>query len=210
MRGSLSHAVPVSPAVLAPIGVMAAIALSGIWLCHATYFEAATNGKAPAVVEPTDGFPVDEPAPVRHRQTTIGAHLFGTVATAPLTEPKPDPEVSYIANKDLPPEELPLATLGVTVQGIIMHSNHEASYVVLDGSGTQDRSYRTGDEIPGGAAIRYIESNRVVIDRDGELLELPLAELDAVAAQPGSTTINKTQKSTNIARNTRRPLTRSE
>lgn len=74
----------------------------------------------------------------------------------------------------------PETNLNVTLRGIIAANDPDDSWALIaTGNGQGDeKSYRTGARIPGGAVVRGIYADRVLLDRNGHLeaLRLPKSE----------------------------------
>ncbi len=92
-------------------------------------------------------------------------HLFGEAGEEP---PAPPPI----------PEEPPETTLQLTLRGCYsVESQVQALAIIADERG-EERPYRIGDALPGGAVLREIYVNKVLLSRQGkpEVLRLPKEE----------------------------------
>ncbi len=172
---------PALSAIAAPATLLVIVVAGIAWLglrelsvIRATPLAAApqTAPSAPAMAAP---------AP----RATFDALARSTLFGAP--QPLEDAETEEAAPEDTVaddgiPEELPVAALGVTVQGIVFDPGGASSRVLLGGGAAEPRAYAVGDELPGGVTIRHVEATRVVVDHGGELKELPLDEIDARGA----------------------------
>lgn len=69
--------------------------------------------------------------------------------------------------------------LNLKVVGILFSSEDAHSFVILHTQGGGDQSFHVGDSVPGGALIKRITADGVLIERNGvlESLSLPKNEL---------------------------------
>lgn len=118
---------------------------------------------APAVRAPGPTRPLDLPA-------ITNAHLFG--AAPP---PKQD-------GANAPQTSIPLVLTG-TIAG----NDPQNGLAILGQTAQTAKVYAVGDNVPGGAKLHSVYSDRVVIDRDGQLESLALPrQLNAGNAPPPS------------------------
>ncbi|KTC78073.1 type II secretion system protein N [Legionella brunensis] len=75
--------------------------------------------------------------------------------------------------------EIKQSMLDVEVVGIMFDSKKEHSQVIIRAGGGQEKIYSIGDSLPGGAVIKRISANGVVVLHNGvlESLSLPKNEL---------------------------------
>lgn len=77
--------------------------------------------------------------------------------------------------------------LDVTLVGILLANNIDDSQVIIGSASGEERPYRVGDKIPGGALIKRITASGVLVERNGALESLSLPKNDLTfepAAQP--------------------------
>ena len=117
---------------------------------------------APAVRAPGPTRPLDLPA-------ITNAHLFG--AAPP---PKQD-------GANAPQTSIPLVLTG-TIAG----NDPQNGLAILGQSAQSAKVYAVGDNVPGGAKLHSVYSDRVVIDRNGQLESLALPHQTAGSAPPPS------------------------
>lgn len=69
--------------------------------------------------------------------------------------------------------------LDLSIAGIVFSSDPKKSMVIINAPGNQTQTFSIGDIVPGGAKIKQITPDGVVLKRDGELesLSLPKDEL---------------------------------
>ena len=65
--------------------------------------------------------------------------------------------------------DAPETTLGLTLYGITFYEESKNSSAILGFNSNQQRSYKVGDEISNGVLIDFIEKDRVIINREGNL-----------------------------------------
>jgi general secretion pathway protein C len=101
--------------------------------------------------------------------TITGAHLFGA-ALAPKQDGANAPQTS-----------IPLVLTG-TIAG----NDPQNGLAILGQSAQTAKVYAVGDNVPGGARLHSVYSDRVVIDRDGQLESLALPHQVTSTAPPPS------------------------
>lgn len=69
--------------------------------------------------------------------------------------------------------------LDLSLVGIVFSPNRKESQVIINSPGNPTQTFSTGDLVPGGAKIKQITPDGVVLEHDGELesLSLPKNEL---------------------------------
>jgi general secretion pathway protein C len=101
------------------------------------------------------------------------AHLFGA---APVTAQ---------SGRGAPPTSIPLVLTG-TIAG----NDPQNGLAILGQTAQTAKVYAVGDNVPGGAKLHSVYSDRVVIDRDGQLESLALPrQLNAGNAPPPSSAV---------------------
>lgn len=115
----------------------------------------------PAATGPT--VPVTAPAanPGVNVAGIVNAHLFGT-ALAP-------------AGGDS--ASAPATSLNLVLAGTIAGEDPKTGWAIIGESAQAARVYATGASIPGGATLREVYADRVILDRGGRLEALPLPRL---------------------------------
>lgn len=77
--------------------------------------------------------------------------------------------------------------LDVKLVGILLANGVEDSQVIIGSASGEEKSYKLGDKIPGGALIKRITASGVLVERNGVLESLSLPKNDLTfepAAQP--------------------------
>ena len=72
-------------------------------------------------------------------------------------------------------EEAPDTSLKLTLKGVIVSDPPENSVAIIEDSKRQENFYSIGDTIPGGAIMREVHEDKVILERNGkyETLRLP-------------------------------------
>lgn len=123
---------------------------------------------ADGVLAPASKFAVDEEQAARQPAdvAAIGAwHLFGKVeAKRPI---------------EAPPIAVPATPLNLRLVGLFFAERGVGPALALIADGDQlERSYQIGDSLPGGARLKRIEHDQVVVFRNGREESLKLPKLD--------------------------------
>lgn len=116
------------------------------------HFSLAELDKAPPVVN----------SPQSSQNNTVHASLFGEYLSPDLNE-----------------SDIKQSMLNVELVGIMFNAKINESQVIIRSAGGEERGYRAGDKIPGGALIKRILTDGVLLEYQGALerLNLPKQEL---------------------------------
>ena len=106
------------------------------------------------------------------------AHLFGTAA---VVESLRDP-------KDAPKSSIPLV-----LSGIISAEDPQNGLAILGQTSASTKVFAVGDNLPGGAKLHSVYSDRVVIERGGQLETLFLPRQVAAGGAPPSAAVLNTE-----------------
>ena len=80
-------------------------------------------------------------------------------------------EKPKVVSKDLPKTKLRLTLTGVMASG-----QHENASALVEGPDKETLNYRIDDELPGGAILKQVYNDRIVIERAGRLENLVFVE----------------------------------
>lgn len=83
----------------------------------------------------------------------------------------------YVPN-DLNEDSVKKSMLDVTLVGILLADKMEESQVIIRSSSGEEKTYKLGDKIPGGASIKRIMAGGVLVERNGNLESLSLPKND--------------------------------
>jgi general secretion pathway protein C len=98
-------------------------------------------------------------------------HLFGQVQVA-------------VAPVRPPPEQVPETTLKLDLKGILASSDPAFARAIIADPSRKEDFYGIDDKLPGGAVVKEIHSDRIILSRNGRLetLKLPKELLDSASA----------------------------
>lgn len=83
------------------------------------------------------------------------------------------------------PVDAPETRLALSLRGLLHHSRQEEALAIISASNNgQEKTYRVGDNLPGGTSIHAIQADRVILLRNGrhETLTLPKDRLEMIQA----------------------------
>ncbi|KTD52605.1 type II secretion system protein N [Legionella quateirensis] len=83
----------------------------------------------------------------------------------------------YVPN-DLNEGNVKKSMLNVSLVGILFADKTDESQVIIRSSSGEEKTYKIGDKIPGGAVIKRIMAGGVLVERDGNLESLSLPKND--------------------------------
>lgn len=86
---------------------------------------------------------------------------------------------------DLNEADIKQSMLNVELVGILLADNMEDSQVIIRDAGGEEHNYRIGDPISGGAVIKRIMVDAVVVEHDGSLERLNLIK-DELTFEPAA------------------------
>ena len=129
---------------------------------------------------PTAAARVEAPAPAAAPAlaSLATSELFGHFdpQAAHATEATTKASKPLAASGDHAPSDLPEATLGLSLQGVVYRATAVDRRAIIAGGGPTAEAHRIGDTLSGDATIRFIEARRVVVEQNGELKALTFAE----------------------------------
>lgn len=80
-------------------------------------------------------------------------------------------------------EKLPETTLRLTLSGVMAGKDNIQASALIEGPDRQTRSYRIDEEVPGGAILREVHPDRVVLERSGRLENLIFEDTRPIGIQ---------------------------
>lgn len=147
------------------------------------------------------------PAPQQIRQARSTPRL------APVAELSLFGQVEQVLAAGGGPVDAPETRLNLTLRGVLATGSPVARAIISAG-GSEERSYRVGDSLPGGATLDQVLADRIILQRAGrfEALYLPKDKEPVTISsvvQPSSnraqTSSNRGQTSSNQGGSVRRP-----
>lgn len=121
----------------------------------------AGTGTAPALSNAQAAVPVVQQPPRRANVAAIAnAHIFGQ----PAPPEKPPQDASNAPQTSMP----------LVLTGIISDDDPRNGLAILGENAAAAKVYAVGDNVPGGARLHSVYSDRVLLDREGQLESLAL------------------------------------
>jgi len=80
-------------------------------------------------------------------------------------------------------EKLPQTTLRLTLSGVMAGKDNILASALIEGPDRQTRNYRVDEEVPGGAILREVYADRVVLERDGRFENLIFEDTRPIGIQ---------------------------
>ncbi len=80
-------------------------------------------------------------------------------------------------------EKLPETSLKLTLTGVLAGKDNLQASALIEGPDRQTRSYRVDEEVPGGATLKQVYPDRVVLERSGRLENLIFVETRPIGIQ---------------------------
>lgn len=126
-------------------------------------------------------FLLDKAMLVSHDQT------MNTTNTLQKTSPRVKKSVAIFGDyvpKNINEAEVKQSMLDMKVVGIMFAKNSKKSHVILQTSSGQEQTFMVGDELPGGAVIKGITPDGVLVMRNGSLESLSLPKTTLIFEPP--------------------------
>ncbi len=86
-----------------------------------------------------------------------------------------DPSQKPIIQKPVV-KDLPKTKLNLTLTGVMTSDSQETASALIQGPDRETVYYRVNDELPGGAILKQVHADRVVVERSGSLENLEFIE----------------------------------
>lgn len=88
-----------------------------------------------------------------------------------------------VATIPLKTEKLPETTLKLKLTGVLAGKDNVQASALIEGPDRQTRSYRVDEEVPGGATLKQVFADRVVLERSGRLENLIFEETRSIGIE---------------------------
>lgn len=156
--------------------------LLGVWVLYRMATLVWLVVPAPPVAEiPADAAPAAASAPAQRRQRldiaeVVNWHLFGTPATsAPAATPGG-------------PIDAPDTRLNLVLRGVLSSDDPEGARAIIAEPNGIENFFRVGSALPGGAELKEIYPDRILLLRAGrhETLRLPREAMEGATAAPAA------------------------
>jgi general secretion pathway protein C len=83
----------------------------------------------------------------------------------------------YVSN-DLTGDDVKQSMLQLNLVGILLGNTTEESQVIISSAEGEEKNYKLNDELPGGAVIKRIMANGILVERNGALESLSFPKND--------------------------------
>ena len=80
-------------------------------------------------------------------------------------------------------EKLPETTLKLRLTGVLAGKDNVQASALIEGPDRQTRNYRVDEQVPGGATLKQVYADRVVLERSGRLENLIFEETRPIGIQ---------------------------
>ncbi|SEQ08441.1 general secretion pathway protein C [Ectothiorhodospira magna] len=179
-RSIFLSGIPPHPAVVARLGqglmlmLVVLLAWSLAQLTWAVLVPATSPSMPVAMQVPGERFPATAPPadPGQRLASVADLHLFGQAQALPQT-----PAV---------PAQAPETRLQLSLKGVVTTPDPAQGVALIADAQDNERHYRVGAQLPGGARLEQIFADRVILSRGGsfEMLRLPRETLETTAVVP--------------------------
>lgn len=85
----------------------------------------------------------------------------------------------YVSN-DLNEDNVKKSMLNVNLVGVLLADKNEESQVIIQTANGEEKTYKIGDKIPGGALIKRIMAGGILVEHNGTLESLSLPKNDLI------------------------------
>jgi len=107
-----------------------------------------------------------------HQNSTVAVPVISNI-TAPAANIVPSLHLFGSSVTDL--KDLPLASLGLQVEGIFMNLQAGNSRALISMTGQAPQMYNVGDMLPGNVKIYKITASSVIVSYNNQLAKLPFS-----------------------------------
>jgi len=161
--------------------------LSPIFLTGELISESSTNSQKIAKHSPTAS---------KKNHNIASFQLFGNTNAAPKKI------VQEIKN-------LPKTKLKLTLTGVLASKENEVASALIEGPNKDTLSYKIEDELPGGAILKQVFKDRVVLERSGKLENLFFVETKGIGIE-SYTHIDDDESQNNVIQKAKPPFSQHE
>lgn len=110
-------------------------------------------------------FSLDKTVPIGHDQKGLLKVKISDVERASLQTPL----FGEYVPKNLGDGEVRQSMLQLTIVGIMYSDNEQTSHVIVQGASGREQLYRVGDKLPGGAVLKRITPDGILVNQNGVL-----------------------------------------
>lgn len=123
---------------------------------------------------------------VQEQQRAFNARAANVETSATAARQRPDVNLATLnlfgnasgntGPAEIDTENLPETNLRIFLRGVMAADGEFPASALIEDSSNRTEAYMTGHEIPGGATLRTIRPNRVILERNGKLENLYFPE----------------------------------
>jgi general secretion pathway protein C len=156
-----------SPVRLIPWLNVLITAMLAYSLAQFTWLLLAPGSEPAALALPAATPSLQRAAPAAGLDKVAALHLLGH-SNEPQSQPKQAPISA------------PETRLNLTLRGLVALETKDSALAIIAQSGGEERGYRVGEKVPGGALLYEIHADRVILERGGrfETLTLPREKME--------------------------------
>lgn len=171
-----------SPARLIPWLNVLITAMLAYSLAQFTWLLLAPGSEPAASAPPAAAPSLRSTTPAAGLDKVAALHLLGH-SNAPQSQPQQAPISA------------PETRLNLTLRGLVALESKDAALAIIAQSGGEERRYRVGEKVPGGALLYEIHADRVILERGGrfETLTLPREKMET-AGFPAQRSLSPVQR----------------
>jgi len=134
----------------------------------------------------------------------VSANKYTQITAAPKAQNKKTQNIAafqLFGNTNSKPKKaapvaknLPKTTLKLTLTGVLASTNKKQASALIQGPNKETINYKINDELPGGATLKDVFSDRVVIERSGRLENLVFIETRPIGIETHKDDIPETNQ----------------
>jgi general secretion pathway protein C len=120
----------------------------------------------------------------KHESVGASQPIVATVNQEALTASLNTPFFGDYVPQNLDDKDVKQSMLDLTVVGIMFADKEDASHVIIRMAGGREQTFSVGDSLPGGAIIKRITPDGILIKRNGALESLSLPKNTLIFEAP--------------------------
>ena len=106
-------------------------------------------------------------------------------------------------------KDLPKTKLKLTLTGVLASKENEVASALIEGPNKDTISYKIEDELPGGAILKQVLADRVILERSGKLENLFFVETKSIGIE-SYTHIDDDESQNNVIQKVKSPFPQHE
>jgi general secretion pathway protein C len=133
---------------------------------RAAFLVGALAGRSGGPLEPVAPLPASASRQVVDIPSILRANLFGQSASSGSAE------------------NAPVTTMALHLGGVFPYNDEKMGFAILGNSAADQKFYRVGDAVPGGALLYAVHGDRVLLDRSGSIEALLMPPRTSLSLAP--------------------------